>query len=71
MIGDPEVEVTCDSCSENVFVTPQYKYMNMGGTSGFYDITDESITEIVKAAHNWGAIEDAHYCEDCWKEMNE
>ena len=65
MIHDAQVEVTCDGCSDSVYIGLHYVYSGAMGTQGRYN-DDESAIEQDLQTEGWIVREGKHYCsEEC------
>lgn len=45
MIYEPQVECICDSCGTDETVTPEYKFKDFSGNSGYYACEDDDIID--------------------------
>ncbi len=66
MIGDAQVEFTCDECAYNESVTLPVVYSSMRGNDPHADLRDSALEKLLPKG--WSMDGDQCYCESCTEE---
>lgn len=74
MIGDVEMEVTCDhdSCYDSIVIRPEYVFGGRNEASGHYDTSKKALRKLVEE-EDWFLDEDecTTYCDSHKPESDE
>ena len=62
MIHECYAEVTCDGCSESIYVQLEYCYRSLSPNSGFHNSDDEAIEKTLEQDHDWCMMDGKHFC---------